>query len=199
MRDGDAADTPADTPADFPLLSRRHLLTAGLAAAAGAALCAPGVALAAVPRTVAPRTLAFENLHTGERLRATYWKGGTYDGGALADINHVLRDHRTGEVAPIDPALLDLLHRLHGVMGGAAPFQVISGYRSPKTNAALAAHSSGVARKSFHMLGMAIDVRLPGRSLRSLRDAALRLKEGGVGYYPKSDFVHLDVGPVRRW
>lgn len=191
MLEGDAEDTP--------LLSRRLLLGAGLATATAALVGGLTPAQAAMPRAGRPRSLAFENLHTGEQLRATYWTGGGYDRQELARIDHVLRDHRTGDVAPIDPALLDLLHRLHAAMDSTAPFHVISGYRSPQTNATLAAKSGGVARKSFHTRGMAIDVRLPGRSLRSLRDAALALKGGGVGYYPKSDFVHLDTGPVRHW
>lgn len=194
MSEGETADSPLLSRR----LSRRLFLASGLAAA-GVLAVGPRPLVAAVPRAMAPRALAFENLHTGERLKATYWRGGGYDRNALAEINHLLRDHRTGEVAPIDPALLDVLHRLHGKLGATTAFQVISGYRSPKTNAVLAAKSGGVARKSFHMQGMAIDVRLPGHSLRALRDTALRMKIGGVGYYPKSDFVHLDVGPVRHW
>lgn len=199
MHEGDPEHVPASPPAVLsPAISRRRLLAGGLAAAAVVAWGGTA-ARAAVPKAAAPRRLAFENLHTGEHLSATYWHGGRYDGDALAAIDRVLRDHRTGEVAPIDRRLLDLLHRLHAAMGSAAPFQVISGYRSPTTNAALAARSGGVARKSFHMQGMAIDIRLPGRPLSRVRDAALRMKAGGVGYYEKSDFVHVDVGPVRWW
>ncbi|MFA7429648.1 MAG: DUF882 domain-containing protein [Rhodospirillaceae bacterium] len=158
-------------------------------------------ALASPPRPMAEaaRALQFHNLHTGEALHATYWERGRYRPDALGEINYLLRDHRTGDVGTMAPALLDLLHRLHRVMRSHEPFEVISGYRSPKTNAALAARSGGVATDSLHMRGMAIDVRLPGRALRDLHMAALNLKGGGVGYYRKSNFIHLDVGAVRRW
>jgi uncharacterized protein YcbK (DUF882 family) len=111
----------------------------------------------------------------------------------------VLRDHRTDEVAEMDPRLLDLLFNLQGKLGASTPFHVISGYRSPRSNAMLVAKGGGVAKKSLHMQGKAIDIRLPGRELADLRKAALGLKAGGVGYYPKSDFVHVDVGRVRHW
>lgn len=180
--------------------SRRSLILGGLAAAGVlAAGLRPTIAAPSHPQGDTVRALAFRNLHTGEELRATYWEDGLYQPEALAEINRVLRDHRTGDVATMEPALLNLLHRLHGILDASRPFHVISGYRSPKSNAALAARSNGVARKSFHMAGMAIDVRLPGRPLKSLHKAALALDGGGVGYYPKSDFIHLDVGPVRRW
>jgi len=111
----------------------------------------------------------------------------------------VLRDHRTGTQCAIDPRLLDLLHGLRNLLGTTRPFQVISGYRSPATNRVLASASSGVARDSLHTRGMAIDIRVPGIALDRLRDAAISLKGGGVGHYPRSDFVHLDVGRVRFW
>jgi uncharacterized protein YcbK (DUF882 family) len=129
----------------------------------------------------------------------TYWVNGSYIPEALAEIDRNLRDLRTGDVHPIDPQLVDLLHDLELKMRSKAPFEVISGYRSPATNAQLASASGGVARKSFHLRGMAIDIRLPDRNLRQLRKAALSLRRGGVGYYPKPDFVHVDVGPVRSW
>jgi uncharacterized protein YcbK (DUF882 family) len=118
---------------------------------------------------------------------------------SLADINRVLRDHRTGQVAVIDTGLLDLLHRVSATVGASKPFEVISGYRSPASNLMLAGHSTGVARRSLHMEGKAIDVRLPGIPLADLRQTGLLLKGGGVGYYPESNFVHLDVGRVRTW
>ena len=117
----------------------------------------------------------------------------------MAEIDRNLRDFRTGDVHPIDPQLVDLLHDLRLKMHSKSPFEVISGYRSPATNAQLASASGGVVRKSFHLRGMAIDIRLPDRNLRQLRNAALALRRGGVGYYPKPDFVHVDVGPVRSW
>jgi len=143
--------------------------------------------------------VAFHNLHTGESLKAVYWDQGAYVADALNAVNHVLRDFRTGDVHPIAPRLLDVLNTLSARLETQGPFQVISGYRSPKTNAMLHQESSGVATKSLHMQGMAIDIRAPGIQLASLHSAALSLRAGGVGYYPASDFVHMDVGPVRRW
>lgn len=145
------------------------------------------------------RSLAFDCLHTGECLKIEYWAQGRYIPGALSDINKVLRDFRTGDVHTIDPKLLDLLFRLHSKLGTTAPFQVISGYRSPTTNAKLHENSNGVATHSLHMKGMAIDIRLRDRALSDVHMTALSMKGGGVGYYPQSDFVHVDVGPIRRW
>jgi uncharacterized protein YcbK (DUF882 family) len=145
------------------------------------------------------RSLSFHNLHTGESLARPYRVGDTYISSSLAEFDRLLRDFRTGEVKPIDPALLDFLHDLRIAIGGDQPFHVISGYRSPKTNAQLASKSGGVAKKSLHMKGMAIDVRLPHQDLDKLRQAAIGLRLGGVGYYPGSDFVHLDTGRVRFW
>lgn len=145
------------------------------------------------------RALGFYNLHTGERVETVYWAEGRYVHDSLRDINRVLRDHRTNDVARINTELLDLLHRLHQRMGTRQSFHVISGYRSPKTNAMLRRRSRGVAQRSLHMLGMAIDLRLPGRELGTLRRAAADLRAGGVGYYPSSNFIHVDVGRVRYW
>jgi len=139
------------------------------------------------------------NLHTNERVQSTYWADGDYLADGLAAINTVLRDHRTGETHPIDPHLLNMLHLLHLKMDSRREFHVISGYRSPQTNAQLNSKSSGVAKRSLHMQGMAIDIRLPGNALADLRNAALSLQTGGVGYYPGSDFIHIDTGHVRQW
>jgi len=158
----------------------------------------PGRLLAA-ERPAEARRLRFDNLHTGETLDAVYWEKGTYVPDALEAINVVLRDFRTGDVHPIAPKLLDLLVTLRGTVGTGKPFEVISGYRSPRTNAMLASESAGVAHSSLHMQGMAIDIRLADVALSHLHDAALKLASGGVGYYPQSDFVHVDVGRVRRW
>lgn len=174
------------------LLSRRHFLKLGLVAAA-----APLPALA-VPLTP-ERRLGFRNLHTGEKLDVPYWIEGEYVAETLTAINRVLRDHRTDEVAAIDTGLLDLLHHVGAALGTSKPFQVISGYRSPTSNQMLASHSAGVAKRSLHMEGKAIDVRLPGVALADLRRAGLLQQRGGVGYYPGSNFVHLDVGRVRAW
>ena len=173
--------------------SRRRLLKFGLAAITSAAVWP------AEARVIDRRRLSFENLHTGERLDTVYWVNGAYQPGALRAINVLLRDFRTGDVYPIDRKLLDLLVRLRARLNTAAPIQVISGYRSPETNAMLASYSDGVAAGSLHMSGMAIDIRVPGRSLRSVHRVALAMAEGGVGYYPRSDFVHVDTGSVRRW
>jgi uncharacterized protein YcbK (DUF882 family) len=147
------------------------------------------------------RRVRFDNLHTGEQLYAAYWEQGSYLPDALDAVNRLLRDFRTGEVHPIEPTLLDLLVSLSGRVGVSSlqPFEVISGYRSPATNAALHAESGQVAAKSLHVEGKAIDIRLSGVQLYGLHEAALELAGGGVGYYPTSNFVHVDVGRVRTW
>jgi uncharacterized protein YcbK (DUF882 family) len=146
-----------------------------------------------------PKRLSFLNTHTDEKLSTVYWESGEYLPSAIEDINYILRDHRTDEVLPIDPDLLDLLHALRVRLRTRQPFYVISGYRSRQTNALLSSQSDGVARNSLHVLGKAIDIRVPGRRLPELRKAALSLKRGGVGYYPRYDFIHVDVGRVRSW
>ena len=145
------------------------------------------------------KALAFHNLHTGEKLRATYWANGRYLDEGMMLINEVLRDHRTNEAIDFSYELMDLLHAMQLQLGTKKPFHVVSGYRSPKTNAMLRRTSSGVAKRSFHMQGQAIDIRMPGASLQNVHKAALALRGGGVGYYPGSNFIHLDVGPVRHW
>lgn len=174
--------------------TRRRFLGFGISAGL-ALVCAPARAAVTLP----VRSLQFESLHTGERLTTTYWTRGGYVADELRRIDHVLRDHRSGEVRAIDPRLLDLLAALRNRLESRAPFQVISAYRSPKTNAMLAERSGGVARQSLHTRGLAIDIRVPGRALTAVRDAALALRAGGVGFYPRSDFVHVDVGRVRSW
>lgn len=146
-----------------------------------------------------PRSLSLLNLHTGETLKSTFFENGGYVPGALAAMDHLLRDFRTGDVHPIAPGLLDLVTTLTARLETDQTVHVISGYRSPQTNAALHEHSNGVAAHSLHMDGMAMDIRIPGVELGHLRDAALSLQRGGVGFYPGSDFVHVDVGRVRRW
>ena len=145
------------------------------------------------------RRLAFVHTHTGETLDLIYAGSRGYNTQSLAKVNELLRDFRTSDVHTIDPKLLDLLHSLALSVGTSEPFHVISGYRSPRTNSALRAHSNGVAKYSLHMEGKAIDIRLPGVRLTSVRDKALGLAQGGVGYYPGSDFVHVDTGRVRVW
>ena len=171
-------------------LNRRALI--------GAALALP-LATPALASSPAPRALSILNLHTGERLAATYWEAGAYVEDALAGLAKVLRDHRTGETHAMAPRLLDLVANLQAEFS-AKPVQVISGYRSPRTNEALRqSGGGGVATRSLHMDGLAMDIRMPGVDLARLRDAAWGLQSGGVGYYPGSDFVHVDVGRVRRW
>lgn len=178
-------------------LSRRTLLGAG---AASLGLLAVRPAMASLPTNVqATRLLTLQNLHTGERIKSEYWANGGYLPESLSQIAHVLRDHRNDAVHPINTDLLDLLHRLHSKLDVNAPFQVISGYRSPESNAKLAAASHGVATHSLHMEGMAIDIRVPGVDLKNLHKAAMALGAGGVGYYAQSNFVHMDVGRVRYW
>jgi uncharacterized protein YcbK (DUF882 family) len=175
------------------MLGRRHFL-----AGAGIGLFAPWSARAS---TMSARQLSFDNIHTGEKLKVEYWADGQYLPDALAEVNRLLRDFRTGQVHPIEPQLLDLLARLRNRLDTTQPVNVISGFRSPATNAMLRAEHehSGVASKSLHMQGMAIDIRIPGRELADLHMAALAERGGGVGYYPRSDFVHVDVGRVRSW
>ena len=180
---------------DFSGPNRRQFLGFALGAA-----CAIGPLPAlAASFGAARRVLAFKDTHTNERLKAAYWENGNYQPEALAKIYHVLRDFRTGDVKEIDIRLLDLLYTLRLKLQTKAPFEIISAYRSPTTNAKLAAQNGGVAKKSLHMAGMAIDIRLADRRLTTLRDAASGLRVGGVGFYPKSNFVHVDVGRVRCW
>lgn len=174
--------------------ARRRFLCLGTAGLAG--LLMPARGWAAGPGA---RTLAFRNVHTGEFVRATYWAAGRYVREGLSQIDRLLRDHRTGLVHPIDRRLLRLLDALHNSLDTREAFEVISGYRSPATNARLVTTSKGVVPGSLHVAGMAVDVRVPGRPLRAVRDAATALRAGGVGYYPDSDFVHVDVGRVRYW
>ena len=154
---------------------------------------------AAWARTPVRRSLSFVHTHTGERLSAVYFQNGQYQAGELERINQLLRDFRTGDVHTIDTGVLDILADLRVLADHDEPYEVISGYRSPQTNAALRRHSSGVAEHSLHLQGRAIDVRLPGFPTRKLRELALGMGRGGVGFYPQPDFVHLDNGRVRYW
>lgn len=175
------------------LLTRRRVLGTGLAAI-GVAVIRPAPAI-----SFAPRSVSLYNTHTGEWVRTVYWADGHYIRDAVRDINWVLRDHHSNEVRPMNAGVLDLLGMLRHRLETSEPFLVISGYRSPATNHMLALRSSGVASNSYHIHGMAIDLRVEGRGLPQVRNAALSLRCGGVGYYPRSDFVHVDCGPVRTW
>jgi uncharacterized protein YcbK (DUF882 family) len=149
--------------------------------------------------TTARKVLRFVHTHTGETLTAAYCDDGVYDAACLGAVDHLLRDFRSGESHVIDPALLDILYDLQVRTGRDAPFEIISGYRSPTTNAMLRSRSSGVAEHSQHLLGKAIDVRLSGFPTRTLGEHARALARGGVGFYAQSDFVHIDTGRVRCW
>jgi uncharacterized protein YcbK (DUF882 family) len=173
--------------------SRRGFLAFGVLSAP--ALIWPGLLRA----SAAPRRLAFHHTHTGEALDIEYSEAGRYLPDALSTIDHLLRDFRNNEVHPIDPALLDTLYALRQQTGSTAPFEIISAFRSPATNAMLAGKGGGVATRSLHLSGQAIDIRLPGVATADLRDAGMRLRAGGVGYYPDSDFVHIDTGRIRHW
>jgi uncharacterized protein YcbK (DUF882 family) len=183
-------------------MGRKHIdRRAFLRNTALASLSLTGAAAAgAAARPGSPsRSLSLIHTHTGERLTATYSDVNGYVPEALGRINRFLRDFRTDEVHAIDVRVLDILHDLQIMTGHEAPYEIISGYRSPRTNAALRRNSTGVAEHSFHMQGRAIDVRLADFSTSELHALARTLGRGGVGFYPRSDFVHLDNGPVRFW
>jgi uncharacterized protein YcbK (DUF882 family) len=201
-------------------VTRRGLLRLG--AVAAAAILVPRAALGAewvrLPEESAPshltrtrfiapqrrssesaRALSIYNVHTGESLNTVYWENGDYVPGAFHEVNYFFRDFRANEVKPIDPGLLDLLHYIHAELETSKPFNLVSGYRSPATNAWLASRTEGVARHSMHVEGKASDINLPGRQLSFLERIALAFRVGGVGYYPRAGFVHVDTGRVRRW
>jgi uncharacterized protein YcbK (DUF882 family) len=145
------------------------------------------------------KMIALQNPHTGDHLKLTYFERGLYIEDALQEIDFIFRDHHTGDIHPVDPALLDQLYELKLTLNVSRPFNIVSGYRSPETNANLRRHSDGVAKNSLHMQGRAIDIRLDGYDTRTIRDAALAMQRGGVGYYPDSNFVHIDTGNIRSW
>jgi uncharacterized protein YcbK (DUF882 family) len=176
--------------------TRRHFL--GFVGAS-AALVATPLASASPPTQQGVRSLSLRNLHTGEHLKADFWIDGRYQPDALAAIDAILRDHRSDKAFEMDRGLLDVLHRLATRLETRKSMEIISGYRAPETNAMLRANSKGVAKSSYHTRGMAADIRLADRPLGDLYKAALAMKAGGVGYYSRSRFVHVDVGPVRTW
>ncbi len=173
----------------------RRLLLQALLAGCCACAVSPGVFAAGSES----RRLFLRNTHTGDVLDTVYWTAGRLQPAELGRLDWILRDHRTGSVLPIDARLFDLLHELAAAAGVEPRYEIISGYRSPATNAMLAATSDGVSSRSLHMDGKAIDIRLAAVPLVRLRDLALARGAGGVGYYPGPDFVHLDVGRVRSW
>lgn len=180
------------------LLSRRRFIK-NVACGSLLTLAAPSIAHAAKGRFPAHKTLFLEHTQTGDKLKLTYFEKGRYIKSALHEIDHLLRDYRTGATHPIDPALLDQLHDLRLILRLNRPFHIISGYRSPFTNSMLHSHSNGVANNSLHMQGRAIDIRVEGLDSRHIKNAALAMRRGGVGYYENSDFVHIDTGKFRTW
>jgi uncharacterized protein YcbK (DUF882 family) len=159
----------------------------------------------AIPPAIDPETgmteksLHMHSLHTNETVDVVFWRRGAYVQEGLEEINRFLRDHRSGDIIEMDPELLSLVHRLYVDVGATGAIDIISGYRSPKTNAMLKSIGRNVATKSQHTLGKAMDVRFHGATIEKMRDTALKYKAGGVGYYPGSNFVHIDTGRPRQW
>lgn len=156
--------------------------------------------LSSYQQRLRPRDLTLFVESSGEKLSLTYYESGRYLPDALQEVNHLLREQQNGDVHNIDPELLDQLYQLKGVLGiSQKPFHILSAYRSPETNARMHRHHRGVATKSLHMSGKAVDIRIEGVKSRTIRDAALTLAQGGVGYYPHANFVHVDTGDFRTW
>lgn len=183
---------------DSPTHSRRNFLRMIGGITAGLAVSSSALAKMSSSHS-AKRKMAFYHLHTGESLETNTYANGDFSVQSLKEVNHLLRDHRTDEVIDIDTQLLSLLSDLKQLLGTSKPFHIISGYRSPATNNMLSQKSNGVAKKSLHMQGKAIDIRIPGMDTKQVHKGALALQGGGVGLYSKSDFIHLDVGNVRYW
>lgn len=179
------------------VIDRREVLKLGLA----------GVLATTLPLSFATDAQArqntwrvgFRNAHTGDSFNGVYRVGNKYMPEAFERMNYILRDFRTGEVFPMDPRVIDIMALIQQKAKQREPIEILSGYRSPKTNARLRKNTSGVARNSFHMYGQALDMHIKGYRTSSLRNIAKGLKAGGVGYYPKSDFIHVDTGAVRSW
>lgn len=180
-------------------LTRRRFIKIGLLTAIAAAVSPMNATEAAIRGLVPSRRLSIFNTHTEEMLEICYCRNGAYRPEAMRQINHLLRDHRTGDIEAIKARLLDVLYALSRTLDTSEPYHIISGYRSPATNSMLRRNSRRVARRSFHTLGMAVDIRVPGLDTKCLHSKALKLRAGGVGYYPESDFIHLDCGPIRHW
>lgn len=192
----DAADqSAADDVSDMPAISRRGLIGGAAGLAAGIAGLTPEFAEAGPSE----RQLAIYNPRTRETVDCVYRVGNRYSRNNLRQINQIMRDWRTGDVTAIDPKVIDYLYSVKRWLGANGPIQLISGYRSPATNAKMARQNRGVARNSYHVKGMAMDIRIPGYSVRSIARAAEALKIGGVGRYTRSNFVHIDSADVRKW
>ena len=188
-----AADDISTDPSHSP--ARRGFLRN----CSGALILASGLLPFEIASASSRRVLSMQNTHTGEHLELCYFRDGRFVTEACKRLNHLLRDFRSGDVHAIDPKLYDLVYAIQTEIGHRGKVEIISGYRSPATNDKLRKSSSGVAKRSLHMQGQALDIRLAGVETAKVRDAALALRAGGVGYYKKSDFVHLDTGRVRHW
>ncbi len=184
--------------------TRRAFIGAGAMLAGGAA------AVSAIPASAAmlsqkgaefegARRISFRNSHTGEIFSGVYRVGDKYLPDAFDKINIVMRDFRSNELFPIDPRVIDIIYTVHQMTRQSEPYEILSGYRCPKTNKGLRSNSEGVAKNSLHMTGQAVDLRLPGFDTKQIRNMAISLKAGGVGYYARSNFVHMDSGDVRTW
>jgi uncharacterized protein YcbK (DUF882 family) len=160
---------------------------------------APGRVLSYGDGSPESRAMSLYCIHTGEQLTVDYYVDGQYDSGAMEAIDHLLRDYHNDEICQIDPRVLNQLYDVRRALGSSEPFYVYSGYRSPETNESYRRLSGRVAEHSYHLTGQAIDVHLPGRDIRQIRNVAIAMRAGGVGYYPQEGFVHLDSGPIRRW
>ncbi|MBP2311188.1 uncharacterized protein YcbK (DUF882 family) [Azospirillum soli] len=184
-----------------PEIGRRGFLT--FAAAALTTFAAPalvtGAPVQAAPLVGGVRRIALHNINTNEHFDGVYWADGNYKADALKRLDVLLRDHRAKQVCRFDPRLFDALARVHQALDSDEPFRVVCGFRSRRTNAMARRRSRGVAKESYHTRGMAVDVMLPDVNLKAIAEAAKGLGAGGVGYYPRSGFVHIDVGPVRSW
>lgn len=186
-------------PFDLNRLERRDILKVGLCSLLAGVLPLFPARSAYSAQNYQSWRIAFRNSHTGESFSGVYRVGNKYLPDAFERMNYVLRDHRSDEIFPMDPRVIDLVKTLHDRTKSDEPLEILSGYRSPRTNKMLRNASTGVARNSLHMYGQAMDIRLPGYNTRRLRDVARKMKAGGVGFYPKSDFVHVDTGDVRSW
>lgn len=186
-----------------PAVGRRSFLNLGLsaiAAAAASSVLVPAAPALAVPAGPSVRRLSLLNINTRETFDGVYWSAETgYARDALQKLNVLLRDHRANQVCKYDPGVFDVLWQVRQTLGSTEPYEVICGYRTRRTNAMSRRRSRGVAKESYHIRGMAIDVRLADCDIRSMSHAAIELGRGGVGTYPRSGFVHLDTGPVRAW
>jgi uncharacterized protein YcbK (DUF882 family) len=184
-----------------PLVHRRDVLKVGMAGflASIVPLFASRKAFAAMGGDYGLSRVSFRHTHTGESFSGVYRAGDKYLPEAFERLNYILRDFRTKEVFPMDPRVLDIISLVQAKTQTGKPMEILSGYRCPRTNAMLRHETSGVAKNSFHMYGQAIDFRMPGYNTSRLRKIAMDVKSGGVGYYPKSDFVHVDTGKIRHW